>query len=110
MSALRKQLPALTLIGAALFSGIVHGVWSDRWTTAQAPQEAAAKLAGVPKTIGDWDGQEDPVDARELRISEASGILKRRYLNRRTGSVVSLMLVCGRPGPVCVHTPDACYR
>src|SRR5205814_1464998 len=29
--------------------------------------------------------------------------------NRRTGSVVSLLVACGRPGPVAVHTPEICF-
>jgi hypothetical protein len=33
----------------------------------------------------------------------------RRYTNARTGDVVSVLLVCGRPGPMAAHTPDVCY-
>ena len=34
----------------------------------------------------------------------------RRYTNRLNGSAASILLVCGRPGPVSVHTPDVCYE
>src|SRR5262249_40391692 len=27
----------------------------------------------------------------------------------RSGSSVTVLLVCGRPGPISVHTPDVCY-
>src|SRR5262249_509089 len=27
----------------------------------------------------------------------------------RTGTIISVNLVCGRPGPVSIHTPDVCY-
>jgi hypothetical protein len=33
----------------------------------------------------------------------------RNYTNRKTGGVISIALVCGRPGPVSIHTPDVCY-
>ena len=32
-----------------------------------------------------------------------------RYRNTRTGTIIDLLVVCGRPGPVSVHTPDICY-
>jgi hypothetical protein len=38
------------------------------------------------------------------------GHLSRRYRNRRSGEEVAVLVVCGRPGPISVHTPDICYR
>ena len=49
------------------------------------------------------------VDARHMSVAELSGARICEYVNRRTGSVVSTLLVCGRPGPVSVHTPEICY-
>jgi hypothetical protein len=37
-------------------------------------------------------------------------MVHRRYVHRRTGQAVDLLLVCGRAGPTSVHTPDVCYR
>src|SRR4029079_19063280 len=33
----------------------------------------------------------------------------RRYTNSKTGESISMMIVCGRGGPITVHTPDICY-
>jgi hypothetical protein len=38
-----------------------------------------------------------------------AGSLQRHYVNRRTGQKIAIVLVCGRPGPVSIHTPEACY-
>jgi hypothetical protein len=38
-----------------------------------------------------------------------AGCIQRRYVNRATGAAVTMFLVCGRPGPVSIHTPEACY-
>ena len=37
------------------------------------------------------------------------GFISRGYKNDATGKSVSLLLMCGRPGPVSVHTPEICY-
>src|SRR5262249_8651740 len=33
-----------------------------------------------------------------------------RYVNRRTGDEVSVLILCGRPGPVSLHPPTLCYQ
>jgi hypothetical protein len=35
--------------------------------------------------------------------------MARRYVHAKNGKVVTLFLGCGRPGPVCTHTPEVCY-
>src|SRR5205807_802913 len=84
--------------------------WRDRWGDQQVLADSAAGLAGLPMTIGDWEGQ-----ALDLQLSprdEAlmTRLMARRYTSRLNASAVSILLVCGRPGPVSVHTPDVCYE
>jgi hypothetical protein len=38
-----------------------------------------------------------------------AGNLLRRYVNKRLGVSVDLVLVNGKPGPVATHTPEVCY-
>jgi hypothetical protein len=103
---LRFGLPA-TAIGVVIFSGIVHGLWTDRWLEAPEPLAAAAKLQQVALTLGDWEGQ--ALDLESRQSEGVAGYLYRRYVNQSTGNVVSVFLVCGRPGPVSIHPPEACY-
>lgn len=93
---------------ALIVCGIVHGFWTDRWAPPVETRTAAARLDTVPMELGDWFGE-----AIEVKEGEAgrgvAGCIKRRYVQRSTGAAVSIVLVCGRPGPVAIHTPEVCY-
>ncbi len=104
-----RVIPNLVVISIVIATGIVSGLWANRWTTSPALNLATARLGRLPLAIGDWKGRSEPVDPRELIAAEIDGCLVRRYENRRSGRKISLLLVCGRPGPVSVHTPDVCY-
>jgi hypothetical protein len=95
-------------VAAVLLTGLVHGFWTDRWTTNQATAAAAARLANVPNVIGEWEGE--PINAAPRQTDEIAGHLYRRYVNRQTGAAVTVMLFCGRSGPMSIHTPDVCYQ
>jgi hypothetical protein len=100
----------LTVFAVVASAGAVHGLWTNRWAAPAALERGAARMADLPMTLGDWDGQAEALDGRQLAAADVSGHLLRRYVNRRTGAVVSVLLLCGRPGPISVHTPEVCYR
>jgi len=104
-----RLVPLLTVVAAVALSGIVHGTCTDRWGRAGAIEKSVSRLQAVPLTVGDGDGQGSELSAREVALAEIDGYLRRRYVNRRTGAVVSLLVMCGRRGPVSVHAPDVCY-
>ena len=60
-------------------------------------------------TLGDWEGHSVPTDERQFAQAEALGYFVREYVHKRTGQQITVMLVCGRPGPISLHTPDVCY-
>jgi hypothetical protein len=60
-------------------------------------------------TVGDWEGRDLEVNPRELQLAEAVGSIHRSYRHRVTGATVTLRAVCGRPGPISVHTPEVCF-
>ena len=99
-------LCAVVLLAA---SGVSHRLWSGAWNVSGEPGISAARLEAVPSSLGDWEGADMEVDSRQLARAEAAGYLARRYVQRRTGAELSLFIICGRPGPVSVHTPDICY-
>lgn len=104
-----RLLPLGLVLIVVAASGTVHGLWSGRWNVSDGPERAADRLAHMPITIGDWDGRAGELDERQMKVAGLSGARTCEYVNRRTGSVVSSLLVCGRPGPVSVHTPEICY-
>src|SRR5690349_8005042 len=102
----RMLLPTLALL-LIVGTGVVHGMRTGRWQPSAALTDAVARLDTVPMRIGDWEGEDTPLAGREPPGVAAH--LCRRYTNTRTGEAVTMFLVCGRPGPVSIHTPDVCY-
>jgi hypothetical protein len=103
---MKRLVPAAVAVVLVVLSGVVHGFWTGRWSAA-ASGDVAARLDSVALELGDWQGQKLEPDARQGE--GMAGILYRRYVNRSTRSAVTVYLVCGRTGPVAVHTPDVCY-
>jgi hypothetical protein len=91
-------------------SGITHGLCSDRWSTSEELPAAVERLGALPTTIDDWEGSAVEQEAATLQRGDIAGALLRRYAQRGTDRELLVMLVCGRPGPVAVHTPDVCYQ
>jgi hypothetical protein len=105
-----RTLPLIVAAAVLLVSGILHGVWTDRWKAAEEPARFADRLAQVPRVIGDWEsGESQELDAKRVEMAQLSGYLLRNYENRRDRSHVSLLIVAGRSGPVATHPPDICY-
>jgi hypothetical protein len=103
-----RTLPALTACIAVIACGIVHGFFTDRWQKPVALDEAAGRLEQVPDEIGGWVAERLEVNPRDT--AELEGCIQRRYKKRgATGPYVNVALVCGRPGPVSIHTPAVCY-
>ncbi len=100
----------LTLAAVLLAGdGYVHGLWTGRWQTSHDLDDAAARLATVPMTIGDWQAEARTLPPRHVEIAGFNAYLARTYRHRLDDRVVYVMLACGRPGPLSVHTPEICY-
>jgi hypothetical protein len=108
MIPMRRLLPVAAAFIVLLFSGLVHGVWTDRWSDGHDLDEAAAKLDELPLIVGDWRGQKIPQPNR--KSGGLAGSISCRYMHRQTGKEVTVFLGVGRPGPVSIHTPDVCYN
>jgi hypothetical protein len=108
------KLPAslawLVALGLLVASGVIQGQLTGRWATSVDLTAAVARLDQLPRVIGTWKGEDADVDRATLQRIGISGGIVRRYRDAQTGSIVTVMLVCGRPGPVSVHTPDVCYE
>ena len=106
----RVLIPVLV---AVAFGGAAaaHGRLTGRWLPLPPVGTFVEKLPAVPLAAGDWAGEDVPLpDGDSLGRAGIAGYLHRRYQNRVTGDVVTVLIVCGRPGPISVHTPDVCYR
>jgi hypothetical protein len=104
-----RALPLAIALALIIAAGLVHGQWTQRWTTSHAVETAVARLGRVPMNFGDWRGRSLEMDREQLAMAEIDGYVARRYVDRHGAAAVTILLVCGRPGPISVHTPDICY-
>jgi hypothetical protein len=106
-------MPRILLIVAALAvlvaAAVVEGIRSNRWGATEDLKAAAAKLDRVPTAFGAWKSTEVPIDAEILKKAESVGAISRLYENQNDRSRMSVLILCGRSGPIGAHTPDICY-
>jgi hypothetical protein len=101
-----------------LGAGLLYGFWTGRWNRDESLQVALERLDRLPGAFGsgpipDWEvmeGGENKIDDKTLQIGGIDGYKSRAYVNRLTGERVTILIVCGRPGPISVHTPDVCFK
>lgn len=101
--------PILVCLTVIATLGVVHGVYTDRWGPSGQLEEALAGLSRVPMKFGDWIGEDVAYESEALTRAGIKGGIFRRFTNIHTRESVSLLIVCGRGGPISVHTPDICY-
>ncbi len=89
--------------------GVAEGLWSDRWVTSPELTEAQDRLSSLPLVVGPWKGSDEELDARQIRIGELKAHLFRRYVHETNGESMTVLAVCGRPGPISVHSPQVCF-
>ncbi len=109
---MRRHIPIAVVAALILTAGTIHGRWTNRWARATELQYAVDHLGKLPLTLGDWDGKEHVLDEKERNLyaaSEAVVWVTRRYVHRATGEDLSLLVLCGPPGPTAAHSPEACY-
>src|SRR5436305_14686824 len=107
---LLRLAPVLTGFAIVLLAGLVRGIWTQRWHRSAELEEATARLADLPQAVGDWKGEAGELDQQDLAAAGATGYWMQRFTHRRSGAVVTVVLLCGRPGPMSVHRPESCYR
>jgi hypothetical protein len=108
-AAARSVLPVVVGLLLVLVTGLVHGLWSNRWSGRGDLEAAAARLTLAPLNVAGWKGHEEPpLDERRVARAGAAGHLRRLYVNEQ-GQAIAVTLLCGRFGPLSVHTPDVCY-
>jgi hypothetical protein len=104
---LQRLSLTLAILGVAGY-GVAEGLWSQRWFPPAELRRAQEKLDLIPRTVGPWEGEDRELDPRQARQGEISAGLSRVYVNPETGAALSVLLVAGRAGPICVHTPEVC--
>jgi hypothetical protein len=66
-------------------------------------------LADLPMTIGSWEGRDEAMDPKIVRITGGTDLVTRRYVDRRTGVGLDVLVLYGPTFDVSPHTPEVCY-
>jgi hypothetical protein len=108
----RNLLTAAVLGGFLIVSLCFYeGMYlKDRW--GEPGVEASVmgeRFKNVPKQIGDWVGQDMPVDDQNRKTAGAVKYVSRHYRDEKTGREVRLWLIIGHSRDICRHTPNICY-
>src|SRR4051812_1387932 len=106
MTLLHPILAGVVVVGSL---GVAHGLLTDRWGASGQLESALAALDRVPARVGGWESKDLEDEPEDMARAGSRGCVSRRYENTRTRESVSVLLVCGRGGPITVHTPDVCY-
>ncbi len=64
----------------------------------------------IPKTLGDWQGHDDPLSERQYRLLETRDVLLRTYRNQRTSEEVLACVVVAEGDRKVAHPPEVCYQ
>jgi hypothetical protein len=104
---MQRILIIASACGVLIASGVVHGVWTDRWSDQSDLAAIGERLDKLPMTIGAWHGSNVEMD--KDAANGLAGLIARRYVHAATGKTVTILLACGRSRAVCIHTPDVCY-
>ena len=105
-----RPLPLLGACALLVLSGLVHGIWTERWQTSPALENACARLGDVPPSIGAWKSTDVEVDHESFQQARALAYWTRRYVKEGASEPMTVILMCGRADHMSLHTPDICYR
>lgn len=99
------------LIGAVtvlVIGGVVHGMWTHRWSGDAARDVGLDLLAKADEPLGEWTpGPAALVD--EKNTPKGAKATARTYVHEKGSKRAVVSVTSGVPGVVAAHTPDVCF-
>jgi hypothetical protein len=91
-------------------SGGVRG-WQARRVDAalQLGRQSPFPLEEIPKTLQDWSGVTTEMDEQIVRATGSTDRITRRYVDRRTGVSLDVIVLYGPTSEMFIHAPELCY-
>lgn len=108
---MRTLVPAVLGLVAILGLSLYENIYiKDRWGVPGAEAaELGTRFDKVPLVIGEWEGEDLPVEEVVRKTAGAVRYVSRSYVNSETGDRVGLWLIVGHSRDITRHTPDICY-
>ncbi len=102
---------AVTAIFLMLFFGTMHRILSARLSAPiDAPSIPPDALEKLPMQIGEWTGQEVPLDEAIVRATDTDAHVSRNYSRYNASEQVWLYISYGmRARDLMPHRPEVCY-
>jgi hypothetical protein len=107
---LRLYVPVAVTVVLIASLTVWESVYSDRFTGSSISAEEFNRIfERVPKEVGPWVGEDNPVAKETLKTAGAVSHVSRTYTNQDTNEKVDLWLIVGHSRDISRHTPDICY-
>jgi EpsI family protein len=102
------------VIAAAVAAGMAMCLFGLIYRVVAAPVDKAPldpqTLQGFPLQIGEWTGQDSPIDPTLRKAIDADSYVNRRYSRRDGLASILLYLPCGTNASALLqHIPENCY-
>ena len=107
-----NQVVIAAVVAALLMAalGIGHRVLAARLAAPVNTKPISSDaLEGLPMQIGDWRGQEAPVDEAVVRATDTDAHLSRHYVRHNAESVYLWIASGVRARDLMPHRPEVCY-
>jgi Protein of unknown function (DUF3485) len=107
----RSGWPRLLAVAAILAASGGVRLWQERRVerALELGRSSPFSLAGLPMKIGSWEGRSATMDPKIVRITGSSDLIARRYVDRRTGVGLDVIVLFGPTSDMIFHIPEACY-
>jgi EpsI family protein len=108
----RSQYVAIAMAIVLLVgSGVGHRLLAARYARlAESREIPPGTLSRLPLSLGDWSGQEAPLDPAIIKATDTDDHLSRIYTRSSDGERISLWVAYGvRFRDLAPHRPEVCY-
>ncbi|MEZ6139249.1 MAG: hypothetical protein R3B84_01640 [Zavarzinella sp.] len=91
-----------------LTTGVLHGMWTNRWSGTTKESELRAPLAQLDQPLAGWvPGKMIELNPQDLPAD--TNTESRAFSHPAAKGQLVASLTAGKPGVVAAHTPDVCY-
>jgi len=108
-----KFIPLGAVLVVTLIAGtLYHARLTDRFSppNSELLGQFTECIPKLPKKIGDWEGQDELISDKEFALTNCTAYISRRWVNKKTGEVISTYVVSGTARHITIHSPDWCYQ
>ena len=101
----------LAVVAAILAASGAARLWQERRVerALELGRSSPFPLAELPMKLGSWEGRAATLDPQIVRITGSTDLVARRYVDRRTGVGLDVIVLYGPTSDMMFHIPEVCY-